>query len=142
MNKRFVLLFFVTKSIETWALKLLIALGWLHSMPLVHGRSSQTVWTTVRIDCSNSHPTKICDLHSSEGIAAIILGYILRHFSPQNVLTPFDHSQRVLESKIHMMQYILFFCLTWNFTISKFYAEHNPGWESAKECTRRILHHH
>ena len=40
-------------------------------MPLVHSWTSWTVWTTVGIDCPNSNPTKICNLHSSEGIAAI-----------------------------------------------------------------------
>ena len=41
-------------------------------MYLNHSWSLQTVWTTVGIDCPNSNPTKICNLHSSEAIAAIV----------------------------------------------------------------------
>ena len=54
------------------SLYLLIVLGWLHSMSLVHSWTYRTVWTTVGIDCPNSNPNKICNLHSSEAIAAIV----------------------------------------------------------------------
>ena len=47
-------------------------LEWLHSMYLNHSWSSQTLWTTVGIDCPNSNPTKICNLHSSEVIEFIV----------------------------------------------------------------------
>ena len=49
-------------------------------MPLVHSGSSPTVWKTVGINCSNSHPTKIFNLHSSDGIAPIVY-FWLKKFS-------------------------------------------------------------
>ena len=42
--------------------------------PFCSLREFWTVWTTVGIDWPNFHPTKICELHRSEGIAAIV-GY-------------------------------------------------------------------
>ena len=59
----------ILASKTQWLLQVLV---WLYSMPLVHSWSSRTVWTTVGIDCPNSNPTKICNLHSSEAIAAIV----------------------------------------------------------------------
>ena len=49
-------------------------------MLLVHSGSSRKVSTTVGIDCSNYCPTKLCNLNSREGIAAIvrILGILLQ----------------------------------------------------------------
>ena len=47
--------------------------------------SSRTVWTTVGIDCLNSNPTKIFNLHSSEVIAAIVTwksgGKVLKNYA-------------------------------------------------------------
>ena len=41
-------------------------------MPLDYSWTYRTVWKTVGIDCPNSNLNKICNLNSSEAIAAIV----------------------------------------------------------------------